>query len=66
MIGIGVDIGGTFVKLYIMDERGEILRKDKVETNYSQGAENFIKQIENIEFSLLFCSFDTIIPLSIK
>ncbi|MBO7238770.1 MAG: ROK family protein [Elusimicrobiaceae bacterium] len=45
MIGIGVDIGGTFVKLYIMDERGEILRKDKVETNYSQGAENFIKQI---------------------
>lgn len=45
MIGIGVDIGGTFVKLYVMDERGEILRKEKVETNYSQGAEGFIKQI---------------------
>ncbi len=45
MIGVGVDIGGTFVKLYVMDERGEILRKEKVETNYSQGAEGFIKQI---------------------
>lgn len=45
MIGVGVDIGGTFVKLYVMDERGEILRKEKVETNYSQGAEGFIQQI---------------------
>ena len=45
MIGVGVDIGGTFVKLYVMDERGDILRKEKVETNYSQGAEGFIKQI---------------------
>ena len=45
MIGVGVDIGGTFVKLYVMDERGEILRKEKIETNYSQGAEGFIKQI---------------------
>ncbi len=45
MIGIGVDIGGTFVKLYVMDESGQILHKEKVETNYSQGAESFIKQI---------------------
>ena len=45
MIGIGVDIGGTFVKLYVMDERGDILRKEKIETNYSQGAEGFLKQI---------------------
>ena len=45
MIGIGVDIGGTFVKLYVMNEQGEILRKNKAETNYSQGAEGFIKQI---------------------
>ena len=45
MIGIGVDIGGTFVKLYVMNEHGEILRKNKIETDCSQGAENFIKQI---------------------
>ncbi len=45
MIGIGVDIGGTFVKLYVMNQAGEILRKEKAETNYSQGAEGFIKQI---------------------
>ena len=29
MIGIGVDIGGRFVKLYVMNERGEIIRKEK-------------------------------------
>ena len=34
MIGIGVDIGGTFVKLYVMNENGEIIRKEKVETKY--------------------------------
>ena len=45
MIGIGVDIGGTFVKLYVMNEQGEILRKEKVETNYEHGAEEFLKQI---------------------
>ena len=45
MIGIGVDIGGTFVKLYVMTQQGEILRKDKMETNYEHGAEAFLKQI---------------------
>ena len=45
MIGIGVDIGGTFVKLYVMNENGEIIRKEKVETNYENGAEAFLQQI---------------------
>ena len=45
MIGIGVDIGGTFVKLYVMNERAEILRKEKAETNYENGPEAFLKQI---------------------
>lgn len=45
MIGIGVDIGGTFVKLYVMNECGEILRKEKIETSYEHGAEGFLKQI---------------------
>ncbi len=45
MIGVGVDIGGTFVKLYVMNERGEILRKEKAETNYEHGAEEFLKRI---------------------
>ncbi len=45
MIGIGVDIGGTFVKLYVMNECGEIIRKEKIETNYTHGAEGFLKQI---------------------
>lgn len=45
MIGVGVDIGGTFVKLFVMNEQGEILRKEKIETDYSKGAAGFIAQI---------------------
>lgn len=45
MIGIGVDIGGTFVKLYVMNDRGEILSRDKMETDYSHGAEGFVQKI---------------------
>ena len=45
MIGVGVDIGGTFVKLFVMNEHGEIFRKEKIETDYSKGAKGFIAQI---------------------
>lgn len=45
MIGIGVDIGGTFVKLYVMNDHGEIFRKEKLETSYAKGAKGFIAQI---------------------
>lgn len=45
MIGVGVDIGGTFVKLLVMNEQGEIFRKEKIETDYSKGANGFIAQI---------------------
>lgn len=45
MIGIGVDIGGTFVKLYVMNDHGEIFRQEKLETDYSKGAKGFVAQI---------------------
>ncbi len=45
MIGVGVDIGGTFVKFYVMNEHGEILRKEKMETLPSIGADGFLRQI---------------------
>lgn len=45
MIGIGVDIGGTFVKLYVMNEHGEVFRTEKVETNYEKDASFFLAQI---------------------
>ena len=45
MIGVGVDIGGTFVKVFVMNEHGEIFRKEKIETDYSKGAKGFITQI---------------------
>lgn len=45
MIGIGVDIGGTFVKLYVMNDHGEIFRKEKLETDAANGAKGFVAQI---------------------
>ncbi len=45
MIGIGVDIGGTFVKFFVMNEKREILEQVKVETDYAKGANGFIAQI---------------------
>ncbi|MBR2081628.1 MAG: ROK family protein [Elusimicrobiaceae bacterium] len=45
MIGIGIDIGGTFVKLYVMNDHGEIFRQEKLDTDYSKGSKGFIAQI---------------------
>ena len=45
MIGIGVDIGGTFVKFFVMNEKREVLEQHQVETEYARGPEGFIAQI---------------------
>lgn len=45
MIGIGVDIGGTFVKLYVMNDHGEIFRKEKLETDFAKDTKGFVAQI---------------------
>ncbi len=45
MIGIGVDVGGTFVKFFVMNERGEIVRQEKMETDYSKGSAGFIATV---------------------
>ena len=45
MMGIGVDIGGTFVKVFVMNEYGEIFRQEKMETDYSKGSQFFLQQL---------------------
>ena len=45
MIGIGIDIGGTFVKFFVLNEAGTILHTDKIETDYTRGAAGFIDQL---------------------
>lgn len=45
MIGIGVDIGGTFVKLLVLNEKNEVLYKEKIPTDRSHGKKGFIGQI---------------------
>jgi glucokinase len=45
MIGIGVDIGGTFVKFLVLNEKNEVLYKEKIPTDRSHGKKGFIEQI---------------------
>ena len=45
MIGIGIDIGGTFVKFFVTREDGTVLKQEKVETDKSQGMDGFIRQM---------------------
>ena len=47
MIGIGVDIGGTFVKFFVLNDKQEVLEHLKVETDYSNGPDGFVAQIGN-------------------
>lgn len=45
MIGIGVDIGGTFVKIVVLDDKGTTLHTEKFETHSVKTAQQFIDRI---------------------
>ena len=45
MIGVGIDIGGTFVKLFVLNEKGTVLRSEKIETHYDKGSAGFIDEL---------------------
>ena len=45
MIGIGVDIGGTFVKFLVLNEKNEVLHKEKIPTDRSGGKQGFVAGI---------------------
>ena len=43
MISFGIDIGGTFIKVLALDEKGKILKKEKFVTPLKYSSEQFIK-----------------------
>ena len=45
MIGIGIDIGGTFIKFFVLNEKGTVLRADKLETEGIRTANEFIDKL---------------------
>ena len=45
MIGIGIDIGGTFIKLFVLNEKGALLRAEKIDTDRIKNPEHFIEQV---------------------
>lgn len=48
MIAIGIDIGGTFVKFFAVDQKGKILKKDKVPTYNTLTANGFLTHLADI------------------
>lgn len=45
MIGIGVDVGGTFVKFLVLNEKHEVLLREKIPTDRSRGKAGFVAGI---------------------
>lgn len=43
---VGVDLGGTNIKIGIVSEKGKIIKKDKIESKASEGPEEVISQIK--------------------
>ncbi len=48
MIALGIDIGGTFVKFFAVDQNGDILKYDKVPTYNTLTGKEFLRQISDI------------------
>ncbi len=49
----GVDIGGTDIKLVLLDNRGEVVAQSKIETNARRGSDQALERLMEAEKSLL-------------
>lgn len=53
-LNLGVDVGGTFVKLGIIDDNGKVICRHKIKTLINEGSDSIIQSIiESIEMMLL-------------
>lgn len=48
MIAIGIDIGGTFVKFFAVDDKKRILKEDKIPTYTTLSGKEFLGQLSGI------------------
>ncbi|WP_428898515.1 glucokinase [Parelusimicrobium proximum] len=44
-IGIGIDVGGTFVKFFAVDEKGKMINQSRLETSLENGPAKFMSDI---------------------
>ena len=44
---VGIDLGGTFIKVGVVNEKGEILKKEKLQTLSHMGKEKVLSQMES-------------------
>ncbi len=52
-VSVGIDLGGTFIKGALIDEQGNLLVKDEVPTEASNGAQWILKRIEELTLQLI-------------
>jgi len=58
---IGLDLGGTFIKIGLVDQEGQILKQDKVPTYASEGRDKVLAQMtESINSMLKHCPKEVI------
>lgn len=48
MIALGIDVGGTNTKFFIVNERGVILEQKNIKTDFSKGARAFLKHLSAV------------------
>lgn len=53
---LGIDLGGTFIKGGIVDDRGEIVLRDKLPTESEKGGEGVVKNIVKLCKRLMSCA----------
>jgi len=52
-IAVGVDLGGTNIRVVLGDEEGQIIRRMNVKTESRKGPEGLIQQLANITHSII-------------
>ncbi|RLF32707.1 MAG: ROK family protein, partial [Thermoplasmata archaeon] len=53
MKAVGIDLGGTFIKSGVVDEKGEIIKKKQFPTMAEKGEREIV--ISQIEEAINFC-----------
>ena len=52
-LGLGIDVGGTYTKLAVVDESGRVLRRDRLATASGLGPASFTRRIADAAENLL-------------
>jgi glucokinase len=53
MYYLGIDLGGTFIKAGVVDEKGNIIRKDSIETELPEGVDHVASRMAEVALKVI-------------